>query len=89
MKKQTLTLKDTEKIAKLANLKLTPDEIEKFTKQLSAVLGYVEKLNEVNTDKVATTSQVTGLVNVTRPDEIDSKRIIKKAEHYKVKAIFE
>jgi len=89
MIKQTLTANDTKKIGKLANLVLTHDEIEQFTPQLSAVLDYVEKLNEVNTDNVTTTSQVTGLVNVTRSDEVESKRTIKKSEHYKVKAIFE
>lgn len=55
-------------VAKLANLKLTDEEIEKFEKQLSDVLEYVEKLESANTDNVTETSQVTGLENVTRED---------------------
>lgn len=56
-------------IAKLANLKITKDEEEKFEKQLSAVLSYVDKLSEVNTENVEPTSQVTGLKDVLRKDE--------------------
>lgn len=55
-------------VAKLANLPLTEKEIEKFEKQLSAVLQYIEKLNEVDTKNVQPTSQVTGLENITRQD---------------------
>ena len=55
-------------IAKLANLPLRKDEIEKYEKQLSSILEYIEKLQKVNTDNVAQTSQVTNLENVTRDD---------------------
>ena len=60
---------DVAHIAKLANLPLNPEEKEKFEKQLSEILTYVEKLNEVDTTNVEPTSQVTGLENVTREDE--------------------
>lgn len=56
-------------IAKLANLTLEPEEEEKFEKQLSEILTYVEKLKEVDTKNVEITSQVTGLENVVRKDE--------------------
>jgi aspartyl-tRNA(Asn)/glutamyl-tRNA(Gln) amidotransferase subunit C len=55
-------------IAKLANLPLKDDEVEKFEKQLAEILTYVEQLNKVDTTDVAQTSQVTGLENVTRED---------------------
>lgn len=55
-------------VAKLANLSLKPEEEIKFEKQLSDILTYVEKLKEVDTKNVETTSQVTGLENVTRED---------------------
>lgn len=55
-------------IAKLANLTISKEEEEKFEKQLSDVLEYVKKLDEVNTDNVIPTSQVTGLENVVRED---------------------
>lgn len=56
------------KVAKLAALTITPEEEIKFEKQLSDILAYVEKINEVNVRDVEPTSQVTGLENVTRND---------------------
>ncbi len=56
-------------IAKLARLSLTDEEVGQFTVQLSEVLEYVEKLQEIDTEGVAETSQVTGLEDVYRPDE--------------------
>ena len=44
---------DVEKIAELARLELTPEEVEAFTGQLGAILGYMDKLNELDTDDVA------------------------------------
>jgi aspartyl-tRNA(Asn)/glutamyl-tRNA(Gln) amidotransferase subunit C len=61
---------DVKHIAKLANLTLAPEEEKKLEKQLSETLSYVEKLNEVDTKNVESTSQVTGLENVMREDEV-------------------
>jgi aspartyl-tRNA(Asn)/glutamyl-tRNA(Gln) amidotransferase subunit C len=58
------------KIAKLARLELSDEEVEKFSGQLSDVLNYVEILNKVDTKDVEETSQVTGLVNVFRKDVV-------------------
>jgi len=60
---------DVAYIAKLANLPIKEEEKEKFQKQLSEILSYVEKLKEVDTKNIEPTSQVTGLENVTREDE--------------------
>lgn len=56
-------------VAKLANLPLNAEEKEKFEKQLTNILSYVEQLKKVDTKNVETTSQVTGLENITREDE--------------------
>ena len=56
-------------VAKLANLPLSKDEEEKFEKQLSSIVEYVEQLNSVDTKDVEITSQITGLENVTREDD--------------------
>lgn len=56
-------------IAKLANLPLSENEVEKFEKQLAETLEYIEQLNEIDTKNVEPTSQVTRLENVTREDE--------------------
>ncbi len=66
-----LTKQEVEKIAKLSRLELSESEKDQYTAQLSDVLDYFEKLKEINTDKVETTAQVTGLENVYREDEID------------------
>ncbi len=59
-------------VAKLANLTLTNNEEKKFEEQLSEVLDYVKKLDEVDTTGIESTSQVTGLENVMREDIADS-----------------
>jgi len=61
---------DIKHVAKLANLTLSSEEEEKFSDQLEETITYIEGLNEVNTDGIEPTSQVTGLENVTREDEI-------------------
>lgn len=60
---------EVEYIAKLARIHLTEKDKEKYSKELSSILGYVEKLQSVNTDNVEETSQVTGLTNVYRDDK--------------------
>ncbi|OGH24882.1 MAG: hypothetical protein A3B47_02095 [Candidatus Levybacteria bacterium RIFCSPLOWO2_01_FULL_39_24] len=85
-------------VAKLANLPLKPEEERKFEKQLSEILNYFEKLKEVDTKNVETTSQVTGLENVTREDKainsLTQEEALSntKSQHngfFKVKAILE
>lgn len=56
-------------IAKLANLSIKKEDEKKFETQLSSVLDYIARLNEVNTSGVKETSQVTGLENITRQDK--------------------
>ena len=62
---------EVEKIGKLAKITLSKEEVKKMSKDLTAVLDYVEKLDEVNTDKVEPTNQVTGLLNIRRKDKVD------------------
>ena len=61
---------DIKYIAHLARLSLTPEEEQKLGAQLSSVLGYIEKLKEVDVTGVEPTAHAFPLVNVTRPDEI-------------------
>lgn len=65
-----LTIEDIDHIATLARLTLTEEEKSRYAEQLSAVLGYVDMLNEVHTDDVPETCQVTGLENITREDTV-------------------
>lgn len=68
-----LTREQVLKIAKLARLGITEAEVEKYQVQLSGIISYIDKLNEVNTDGVEPTSQVTGLLNCFRKDEVLSE----------------
>lgn len=65
-----LTRDDILKLAQLARIQLDDDEVAAFAQEFSEILKYVEQLNQVDTAGLIPTSQVTGLVNVTRPDEI-------------------
>ncbi len=57
-------------VAKLARLKLAPDEGAKLAKDLGAILDYVKNLEKLDTQNVEPTSHVLNLENVYRPDEV-------------------
>jgi len=59
---------DINHIAKLARLKLTDAEKERFSKQMGTIIEYIEKLNELDTKDVEPTAHVLGLNNVFRED---------------------
>lgn len=59
---------NTRHIANLANLTLTDEEHAEMQSQLADILGYIQKLNSVDTSNIEPTAQVTGLKNVTRED---------------------
>lgn len=63
-----ITPEQVKHIAKLARLGIKEEDVGKFSKQLSSIMEYVEKLNEVDVKDVQPTSQVTGLENVMRED---------------------
>jgi aspartyl-tRNA(Asn)/glutamyl-tRNA(Gln) amidotransferase subunit C len=56
-------------VAHLARLKLSPEEEQKLGTQLGDILGYIEKLKQVDVSGVEPTAHPFPLVNVTRPDE--------------------
>lgn len=74
-----LSNKDVLKLAQLARLKLSNDELHSFTAEINEILGYVEQLQTVDVEGIEPTSQVTGLENVTRQDSI-SQNIPSKEE---------
>jgi aspartyl-tRNA(Asn)/glutamyl-tRNA(Gln) amidotransferase subunit C len=65
-----LSRDDILKLAALARLELTDDEVEEYSRELSALLEYVEQLQGVDIEGLKPTNQVTGLTNVMRNDEI-------------------
>jgi aspartyl-tRNA(Asn)/glutamyl-tRNA(Gln) amidotransferase subunit C len=61
---------DVKYVAHLARLSLSPEEEQRIGAQLGSVLGYIEKLKEVDVSNVEPTAHAFPLVNVTRADEI-------------------
>ncbi len=93
-----ITKQEVQHIAKLARLGLTEKEIEKFQKDLSSILNYVEKLKEVDISEIKPTSHSLRIENVMRIDEARAvdpeirKKILDlapetKEEYLKVKSI--
>ena len=60
---------DTQKIAKLARLKLTETESEKLNEYLEEVVDYIGQLNQLDTSNVQPTSHVLPVHNVFRDDK--------------------
>jgi aspartyl-tRNA(Asn)/glutamyl-tRNA(Gln) amidotransferase subunit C len=61
---------DVKYVAHLARLALTPDEEKKLGAQLGSILGYIEKLRELDVSGVEPTAHAVPMANVTRADEI-------------------
>ena len=75
-----ISKKNVEHVAKLAKLKLSNSEIDKFSKQLSEIITYVKELEKVDTLKIEPTSQTTGLENISRKDEINTESTLTQDE---------
>ncbi len=65
-----MTIADVENVARLARLELSPEDKELFAVQMAAILGYVEKLNELNTEGIVPTSHAVPMENAFRKDEV-------------------
>lgn len=63
-----ITRKDVEHVARLARLALTEEEKVHFTEQLGKILGYIEKLNEIDTSKIPPTAHPFSSKTVWRED---------------------
>jgi len=67
-----------EKVATLSKLEFDEQAKEEIRKDLERMIGFVDKLNEINTDNVEPLIYVTDEVNVLREDEV--KQVITKEE---------
>lgn len=65
-----LSRDDILKLAALARLELSDDEVEEYSRELSAILQYVQQLQNVDVTGLLPTNQVTGLTNVMRDDVV-------------------
>lgn len=58
------------KLADLAKLRLSEEELERFSGEFSSILDYVEQLKDADTEGLKPTYQINGLSTVTRTDEL-------------------
>ena len=65
-----LSSDDVLKVAKLARLKLSEAEVADYTSKLGQIVGYVQMLNDVNTDNVEPLVYAVEVTNVFRTDEV-------------------
>lgn len=65
-----LSKDDVLKLARLARISLSDDEVTEYSEELSAILQYVEQLSAADVSGLAPTNQVTGLTNIMRTDEV-------------------
>jgi aspartyl-tRNA(Asn)/glutamyl-tRNA(Gln) amidotransferase subunit C len=62
--------KEVRKVARLARLDLPDADLAVFAKQLTAILGYMDQLKELNTEDVEPLAHPLPVQNVFRPDEL-------------------
>jgi len=65
-----LSLAQVEHVADLAQLALTDGEKERFREQLSAILDYAERLQQIDTSGISPTATVLPLETILRDDEV-------------------
>lgn len=63
-------IEETKRLAELAKIGLTEEEAAAMSVELDKIMDFVETLSKVDIDGVEPTDQVTGLVDVFRPDEV-------------------
>ncbi len=61
---------EVRRLAALAKIGLSAEETAAMAGELDRIVGFVEQLQKVETEGVSPTDHVTGLVDVTRPDEV-------------------
>lgn len=65
------TSSDIEKLAELVKITVTQEEVEKLSNMLSQTGEYMDMLNELDTDSVVPTYQVTGLQNIFQNENLN------------------
>lgn len=74
-----ITVTDVEHVARLARLELSDNEKTLFAAQMGAILGYAEKINQLNTDQITATSHAVPIENAFRDDIVGTSIGIEKA----------
>ena len=67
----SLTEEEVRKVAQLARISLTDEEVKRFAPQMERIFDYFSLLNEVDTGKTQVLAHVHGLTDITRPDAVE------------------
>ncbi|HTV49103.1 MAG TPA: Asp-tRNA(Asn)/Glu-tRNA(Gln) amidotransferase subunit GatC [Phycisphaerae bacterium] len=67
---ETLSEQQVEHVAKLSRLKLKPEDVQRYSKQISSILDYVAQLQEVNVEGLVPMSHPLSLHSVMREDVV-------------------
>lgn len=82
----SLTTQDVEKVALLAGLNCSAEEIRQFADQLGQIVAYVDQLSELNTDDVEPMAHASEVSDVFRPDQaapsLDREDALANAPHH-------
>ena len=98
MPETTLSADDVRAIADLARLELSEDDVARYQRQLSDILDYFQKLEELDTSHIDPTSTVLPLTNVMRADKAGPALSVDEAvanapdsdgEQFRVRAVLE
>lgn len=68
-----ITRDEVQRVARLARLGLSPDEEEQLAGQLDRILGYMDKLNELDTSHVKPLARVVDIPYELRADEVSNE----------------
>jgi len=74
-----ISREEVEHVARLARLTLQPTELDALTGQMDAILGYVEKLNELETGDIVPTAHAVPMENSFREDVVRPSIGVEKA----------
>ena len=67
----SVSLDEVRHLAALSEIQLSDSELESLTTDIDNIVGYINQLDELDTDQVEPTFQLTGLQNVWRNDKIE------------------
>ena len=70
-----ITPNDVKKVAKLARLEITENQLEIYSDQLEKILNYVSDLEKIDTNNIPPTTRAVEVVNITREDTIQETNI--------------
>ena len=66
-----ISIEETKKVAELAKLEFDEKGLEKISKELSNILGYMEILNDIDTENIVANEIMSSNINCIREDKVE------------------